>query len=949
MNKFEGDSESFIRYSEEDGLPNNVIHGILEDNKGNLWLSTNRGLSKFNPQKETFINYRKENGLQSYEFNLGAYYKGRNGEMFFGGVNGFNAFYPDSVKTNTHIPPIVITDFQIFNKSIQHGEESVLRKSITAAEKIKLSYKDRVISFAFASLSYNFPELNQYAYMMEGFDRDWNYIGNRHFATFTNLPAGNYTFRVKGSNNEGIWNEDGASIKLSVTPPPWKTWWAYALYVIVMVCLVYVYVRYKTKVQARELERQRRELEQERLVSERLRQIDKLKDEFLANTSHELRTPLNGIIGIAESLFDGVLGKTTEKMGVNLSMIISSGKRLANLINDILDFSKLKTQHLELQRKPIDIKSLTDVVLQICQPLISGKKLILKNEIASDVPPLDGDENRLQQILYNLVGNAIKFTESGLVTVSAKARDEKVEVSVSDTGIGIPEDKIGDIFKSFEQVSASIEREYGGVGLGLTVTKQLVELHNGTIRVESKVGKGSTFTFTIPASEDKPEVVEKTRAAAKVRDVEQIDFTGALDSIAKQNGDYKILVVDDDPINLQVIANHLASENYAVKEASNGEEALELIKREGDFDLILLDIMMPRMSGYEVCQKIREEYLPSELPIIMITAKDQVSDLVEGFTSGASDYIVKPISKNELLARINTHLNLLKINIAYGRFIPHDFIRTLGHETILDVKLGDQIQGEMTILFSDIRSFTKISEGMSPKENFDFLNDYLKRITPSIRNNNGFIDKFMGDAVMALFPKLPEDAVMASIDALKQVRIYNIDRQKKGIFPVNIGIGLNAGKLMLGTIGDEKRMDGTVISDAVNLASRLEGLTKRYGASIAISEHTLKSIVEFEKYHYRFLGKVQVKGKEEAVYVFEIYDGDPEQVIDLKLKTKSDFELGLDFYFKRDFADSVGLFKKVLDVNPEDKTARLYLERSAQFVVQGVPDDWQGIEAMDAK
>ncbi len=300
--------------------------------------------------------------------------------------------------------------------------------------------------------------------------------------------------------------------------------------------------------------------------------------------------------------------------------------------------------------------------------------------------------------------------------------------------------------------------------------------------------------------------------------------------------------------------------------------------------------------------------------------------------------------KDELLARIHTHLDLLHINSAYSRFVPNEFLHTLGRERILDVKLGDHIQGTMTVLFSDIRSFTSISEGMTPQENFEFLNEYLKHVTPPIRANNGFIDKYIGDAVMAIFPGNPQDAVNASIGMLKQLDVYNRERQT-----LRIGIGLHSGTLMLGTIGDEDRMDGTVISDTVNLASRLEGLTKKYGASLIISESTLAGLEHPEHYRSRFLGKVQVKGKQEAVSVFEVYDGDPEPVQELKQTTGSHFEEGVQHYFAKEFIEAAACFKQVLTLNTDDKTVQLYLERSAQFMVQGVPDDWQGVETMESK
>lgn len=704
-----------------------------------------------------------------------------------------------------------------------------------------------------------------------------------------------------------------------------------------------------SQLQQEALEKKEKELEQERLVTQRLRELDKMKDEFLANTSHELRTPLNGIIGLSESLIEGAAGKLGEKAIANLALIISSGKRLASLVDDILDFARLKSQNLELQKKPLDIRLLTDLVLQFSEPLLAGKQIVLKNKIPKTISAVEGDANRLQQILHNLIGNAIKFTDAGDVVVSARLQETMVEISVSDTGIGIPKDKFETIFQSFEQVDASTARSYGGTGLGLSITRQLVELHGGKIWVESEQGKGSTFTFTLPVSKEKPEPLDADLHLAKVRETKTADFPAIEVGAYRGNGDANILVVDDEPVNLQVLANHLGSLNYHVEQAVNGEQALKAIGSGKKFDLVLLDIMMPKMSGYEVCQKIRETYLPSELPVIMVTAKNQVDDLVEGFSSGANDYLAKPFSKTELLARIKTHLNLHHINTAYGRFVPHEFLRSLGRESILDVKLGDQVHGEMTILFSDIRGYSTLSESMSPVENFNFLNAYLRRVGPVIARHHGFVSQYYGDGIMALYVGRPSDAVNAAIDIHKGVAAYNLQRQKKNRLPISIGVGLHTGPLMIGIIGDEQRLNAGVVSDAVNTASRMEGLTKFYGAPIIISENTLAGIGDAEKFNQRFLGKVQVKGKQKPVAVFEITDGDPPEIFELKKQTKTDFEEGLNSYFAKEFTEAAVCFKKVLKIHPEDKTAQLYLERSARFMVQGVPDGWEGIEEMAAK
>ncbi|NEP14686.1 MAG: response regulator [Symploca sp. SIO2C1] len=681
-----------------------------------------------------------------------------------------------------------------------------------------------------------------------------------------------------------------------------------------------------------------------------LQRMDKLKDEFLANTSHELRTPLNGIIGIAESLVDGATGKLSQPTVDNLSLIVASGRRLTQLVNDLLDFSKLRHHNISLQIKPVGMREITNIVLTLAQPLIGNKKLQLVNSIPVDVPLVAADENRLQQILYNLVGNGIKFTEAGMIEVAAQQLTANGEllpmlaITVSDTGIGISEDQLDRIFESFEQADGSISREYGGTGLGLAVTKQLVELHGGEIKVKSKPGNGSKFTFTLPVSQERGKDVTTERRTEK----DQIILTSEPPLVISNQqpttnnqqpttNQFNILIVDDEPVNRQVLVNHLSLHNYGITQAVNGQEALALINDGLQPDLVLLDVMMPKMTGYEVCQVLRQKFPATELPIVLLTAKNQVSDLVEGFSAGANDYLTKPVSKNELLARMRIHIQLSKINLAYSRFVPHEFLQFMDRESIVDVQLGDQVQQEMTVLFSDIRSFTTLSESMSPKENFDFLNQYLKRVGPVIRNHQGFIDKYIGDAVMALFPQTADDAITAAIEMQKQVSLFNLERQAQGYPPIAIGVGLHTGSLMVGTIGEEQRMESTVIADAVNLASRLEGLTKVYGAGILVSEQTLSRLQEPEKYSHRFLGRVTVKGKTVSVGVFEIYEGDSDELKEFKRQTQEKFERGVELFEQEEFAEAQLVFEALWQQNEQDQSAKVYIERSQQCILSNKP------------
>lgn len=408
--------------------------------------------------------------------------------------------------------------------------------------------------------------------------------------------------------------------------------------------------------------------ESQEIALESLKRSDELKDEFLAITSHELRTPLNGIIGIAETLRDGAAGQVNNGIQQHLSMIIMSGRRLTHLINDILDFSKLKHKVLDIQLKPVHLAELTSVVLTICQPLIQNKSIRLLSTIDIDLPPVSADENRLQQIMYNLIGNAIKYTDSGEVKISAEQEGEFLTITVSDTGKGIPHDQLSSIFDPFHQGDPSLSREASGTGIGLSITKRLVELHQGFIKVESKVGVGSEFSFTLPISHsDHIQYMEEAAPSSAPFIIEHEDNHIISTAISQaDNQGVKILIADDELVNLQVLMNQLTLEGYETIAVSNGEEVIKYLQ-EHSVDLLILDIMMPKISGFEVCRQLRERFSLTELPILMLTAKNQVYDKVTAFEVGANDYLAKPCDKKELLARVKTliHLGRLSQELIY--------------------------------------------------------------------------------------------------------------------------------------------------------------------------------------------------------------------------------------------------------------------------------------------
>lgn len=632
---------------------------IMEDEDGYFWVGGTGTIIRYDPRTYQWVFYREGDGVQPGINWSGVTGQDSTGRMWFGGSRGLNSFHPRQIKKNEFRPPVFITALA------QGGEPFKIGMAPERIHDLQLDWRNNFFEFEAAALDFTHPEQNHYRYKLEGWDTGWYNAGTLNRGRYSGLPGGGYVLRIGGTNSDGEWSNQEAVLRVTVSLPWWQTAWAKSFYLLFAIGLVAGVFVARNRVHNRKLAQKEAELARERQVSERLQHLDRLKDEFLANTSHELRTPLHAIIGLAESLRDGAAGPLPADAGRNLQMVVSSGKRLSRLVDDILDFSKLKHHEINLHLRPVDVSAVVSATLSMLEPLIGRKNLRLCNDIPAEGVMVLADENRLQQILFNLLGNAIKFTGQGIISVQAGMLPEGMAaVSVHDTGIGIPPEKQALIFESFVQADGSIERTYGGTGLGLTVTRQLVELHGGTIRVQSVPGEGSVFTFTLPAApaceaaagDGKPSAGEHWQGLLQEEGVlsgqvpEEVQKTG--------RGHGHILVVDDELVNLQVLNNFLGLRGYAVSLCQSGMEALELLENGTRPDLILLDIMMPRMSGYEVSRKIRHRYPLQELPILMVTAKHLTSDLVAGFLAGANDYLVKPFDKEELFIRVETLIKL---------------------------------------------------------------------------------------------------------------------------------------------------------------------------------------------------------------------------------------------------------------------------------------------------
>ncbi|SFF68214.1 Signal transduction histidine kinase [Salegentibacter agarivorans] len=720
--------EHFVRYTEKDGLSNNVIKGILEDSLGNLWLSTNNGLSKFDPEKETFRNYSVYDGLQNNEFQELAYLKRYDGEMLFGGINGFNAFYPDEIQDNLIPPETVITNFSISNNPVEVGEKingkTILEKSILNKNKVELKYFQNNVSFEFAALHYASPKKNNFAYLLEGLQDDWIHTtSDNRIATYTNLSPGNYTLKVKSSNNDGIWDPTPTMLNIEITPPFWKTTAAYIFYSLCILAFLIGLWKYTIISTTK-----KHDLEIEHLEKEKNEEVQQMKLDFFTNISHEFRTPLTLIKGPLEYLQQKGRELDYNIVEHQYALMYKNTKYLLRLVTQLLDFQKIDKGKMQLNLRKGNIVRFIEEVGEPFKFISEKKNINYKINAEERKIYSYFDPDALEKILNNLLSNAFKFCPQGgyiIVNIkrefssskkdqNSKQASEEILIEITDSGAGISAAKKERIFKRFYSQNSPSQANVG-TGIGLSYTKSLVDLHLGTIDIANEKDARSTFIVTLPKNKiaylNKPgiNISEDSSKEIILNPSNSSSYLVSLndekndEDISKDRAEFPVILVVDDNKDIRTFIKQSLKDQYNIHEAQNGKEGFEKAKAIVP-NIIISDLIMPEIDGIEFCKKCKNMQETSHIPFLLLTAKDSKESELIALESGADDYLLKPFNLELLqlkLKNIITRRNLLRKR--FNREIilkPEDVTVTSADEKFLEEAMAIVEKNMMNTDFS---------------------------------------------------------------------------------------------------------------------------------------------------------------------------------------------------------------------------------------------------------
>lgn len=664
---------TFQHLTTRNGLPNDVVYGILPDDEGNLWMSSNKGIIRYTPATGAIRNFTEADGMQSDEFNTHAYAKGPNGELLFGGINGLNVFHPDDLRDNPVVPNVLITGLTINNNAVTVGDSSgLLSNTIEYTKEITLPFSDNNITLDFVALEFSAPLKNRFRYYLDGLEKPWIHENTDNRASYFNLAPGAYTFKIKGANGDGIWNETPTELKINILPPWYQTPIAYAIYMLLAGLGIWQLLKFREN-----RLRLKHEVEMEQKEAARLLELDHFKSTLYTNITHEFRTPLTIISGMAEQI------KNNPELWVNKGsrMIKQNAANLLNLVNQMLELRQLDSKKLNLNLIQGDIVHYLRYLTESYQPHAQSKALKLHFLTEQSSLFMDYDPEKLLRIISNLLSNAIKFTPAGghvYFYLDQKIVDDQAYllIQIRDTGVGIPQAKLPHIFDRFYQVDNSMTRKGEGTGIGLALTLELVKLLKGEITVDSIEGEGTTFSIHLPIKREAPLSTSSTSPPAPLTPEREPQPASSFTppstpqhlnisppqqintSTNKHLTQPTLLLIEDNPDVVEYLIACL-NESYQLEVARNGQEGIDKAIEQVP-DLIVSDVMMPKKNGFEVCAILKEDERTSHIPIVLLTAKADMDAKISGLERGADAYLTKPFEPRELLVRLRKLLDLRK-------------------------------------------------------------------------------------------------------------------------------------------------------------------------------------------------------------------------------------------------------------------------------------------------
>ncbi len=661
--RFNPEKSGLQRYSTDNGLCSNSIKAIESDDKNKLWISTTAGISKYDLQNDVFTNYFVSDGLPCDKYVIGSSFKDSTGNIYFGGVDGLVYFNPETILDRKNHPNLVFTSFKIFNQEMKFNPESsenILQKDINATDSVVLKYANKSFTIEFAAINFSAPEKIKYAVQMEGFDPNWQYKDSKHrYATYTNLAPGTYVFNVKSTDLEGLWPGSERKLYIVVKPPFWSTWLALIIYIAVLLTAIY-YIR---KIALFRISMQN-ELHLEHVEREKLEEVNQTKMQFFANVSHEIRTPLTMLLAPLDKLMNSAPNDFQKK---NISYIYRNTKRLERIVNQLLELQKIENTQLKLKARETDLVKFLKEVISLFDETALDKKIHLSFEPNCDEFIVWIDPEKMDKVMFNLLSNAFKFSVSnGLITISiqknsVKENEGTFTISVSDTGSGMIQAHLDRIFDRFYQVENKATGKTTGTGIGLHLSKELVEKQHGTISVTSKEGFGSTFSVTLPLGKKhlSPDELFSGKATLDNQTNEYKHETENVPSptfeqdaeLPSGSGKGLVLLIEDDIDILNYLEDEL-SVSYQILKANNGNDGWSLAFEQVP-DLIVSDIMMPGLDGLQLCKKVKSTLETSHIPVILLTAKTSVEHEIEGLETGADEYIHKPFHPRLLKLKVD--------------------------------------------------------------------------------------------------------------------------------------------------------------------------------------------------------------------------------------------------------------------------------------------------------